>query len=127
MRNHRRVSPVSTGGCGGIDNSGAAPCGAAPHRLAINPEIRENGREDRCERNPGRVSFVFNQPFFRTSRSSEKRKQLGEKAFSPSCAAVLQVRYAGSAVSSSWNRWQKMKWPGSASTHLGSWAQHSAA
>ena len=35
-------------------------------RLSTNPEIRENGKEDSYERNPGGVSFVFNQPFFRT-------------------------------------------------------------
>ena len=30
-------------------------------RLSRNPEIRENGKEDSYERNPGGVSFVFNQ------------------------------------------------------------------
>ena len=60
-------------------------CKSTCLRLSRNPEIRENGKEDSYERNPGRVSFVFNQPFSRTLKSSGKRKQLVEKAFSTSC------------------------------------------
>jgi hypothetical protein len=32
-------------------------------RLSIKPEILDSGKEDSYERNPGRVSFVFNQSF----------------------------------------------------------------
>jgi hypothetical protein len=32
-------------------------------RLSINPEIPDDGKEDRYERNPGGVSFVFNLSF----------------------------------------------------------------
>ncbi len=46
-----------------VREAGRISCVRLP-RLPINAKMLRGGKEDSCERNPGRVSFVFNHKFF---------------------------------------------------------------
>ena len=50
-------------------------------RLSRNPETLDDGKEDSYERNPGRVSFVFNHKFFCAQTVQKNLQQLVEKNF----------------------------------------------